>query len=126
MKSFTNIPNTCPSYDYWVSRTNCYVNKITIVKVPRICQTKPKPHTLTNAGLSLPIFFKIGDGKTGTPGVSSFIYSSTLLVGKALNSFSISRNGTTLYPIDDYTFDSLSGSIVFVIPFSLNETFLIR
>ena len=55
--------------------------------------------------------FKIGDGGADTPAAGSTSFVVTDLIGKTIDDFSIFRNGTAIWPIDEYTFDGSAGTI---------------
>ena len=77
----------------------------------------------------IPARFKIGDGGLNTPlaGTRSFTLAS--LIGKSVSDFGLWRNGTILYPGDEYTFDPALGKVTLAVTqdiFTNGETFFIK
>lgn len=78
---------------------------------------------------TLNIRFKIGDGNAGTPAIDDTTYQNDDLIGLSIDDFAVFRNGTAIYPIDEYDFDPEYGEISLVISgdkFSDGETILIK
>lgn len=75
---------------------------------------------------SLNIRFKIGDGGAETPSVGDTTSTHAALVGKSIDDFAVFRSGTFIYPNDEYTFDSLTGTITYSNQWADLETALIK
>lgn len=82
-----------------------------------------KAHSAESVGT---IRFKIGDGGTDTPAEGTNTFTSSALIGKTIDQFSVWRSGTVIYPTDEYAFDTVTGTITFVGNFYLGENVLIR
>ena len=76
-----------------------------------------------------PTKFKIGDGGANTPAENATSFTVAGLVGFSTNDFDVWRNGTVIWPVDEYTFDPATGTITLAVAgdkFTNGETFLIR
>lgn len=75
------------------------------------------------------IRFKVGDGGADTPAADATSFTIAALVGFAVDDFAIWRNGTAIWPVDEYTFDSATGTVTLAKAgdkLTNGETFLIR